>query len=88
MADLDIAAAQTFAEQLACVDCYVRNLTQCSLEAGAMIQRASQRRWKTGEAVQATTKASSVDMVTATDHAVEQLIFGRLRARFPDHDVR
>lgn len=53
-----------------------------ALEAGELILDA----WQAGRP-EAGTKASGIDMVTATDRAADALIADRLRAAFPDDEL-
>ncbi|KAJ3112020.1 Inositol monophosphatase 2 [Phlyctochytrium bullatum] len=64
------------------IDDYLQTAIAAAREAGALIRDAFHNRTLRGTV---DFKTSAADVVTATDRAVEALVFGLLRARFPTH---
>jgi myo-inositol-1(or 4)-monophosphatase len=63
------------------VDALARLAVEAAREAGGLIRDAYQRPRRVA------TKSATVDLVTDTDRAAEQLILDRLRSAYPEHGI-
>lgn len=65
------------------LDAFLKEAREAAVAAGELIGAA----WQVGGRAGVEEKGSAVDLVTETDKACEELIFGRLRAAYPTHEL-